>query len=210
MPFSPEVKAEALIACGRRCCICHKFCGVRVECHHIVPEAKGGANDLANCIPLCLNCHAEVEHYNPQHPKGNKFSPAELKGHRDNWHRLLRESIITGFETPTGQPNVPAPEAAPKTVEVSEAEVLILTTLAYTAGPMAMSAFALCAGSVHEVEIARSTGQSLERAKYHLGEMQRKRLVLYNARASRGAGLTGYWMLDHEGRRFLVENNLID
>jgi len=87
MPFPPQVKTEALVACGRCCCVCNRFCGVRIECHHIVPEAQGGDDSLENCIPLCFDCHAEAEHYNPRHPKGNKFSIEELRGHRDRWYR---------------------------------------------------------------------------------------------------------------------------
>jgi HNH endonuclease len=87
MPFPPNIKAEALVASGRCCCICHRQCGVRIECHHIVPDAQGGSNLLENCIPLCFDCHAEVEHYNPQHPKGNKFTPVELRNHRDKWYQ---------------------------------------------------------------------------------------------------------------------------
>jgi hypothetical protein len=92
MPFSQDVKAQALIASGRCCCICHKFCGVRIECHHIVPEVQHGSNELENCIALCFDCHAEVEHYNAQHPKGNKFTPDELRGHRDAWHEKRKET----------------------------------------------------------------------------------------------------------------------
>jgi hypothetical protein len=86
MPFSPQVKAQALIACGRSCCICNEFCGTRIECHHIIPEVDGGSDDFENCIPLCFDCHAEVGHYNAEHPKGNKFTPDELRGHRNAWY----------------------------------------------------------------------------------------------------------------------------
>jgi hypothetical protein len=85
MPFSQTIKSDALVACRRTCCICHTFCGINIECHHIVPEAQGGPSTLDNCIPICFNCHADVEHYNPAHPKGNKFSPEELRKHRDRW-----------------------------------------------------------------------------------------------------------------------------
>lgn len=85
MGFSKEVVDDALVACGRCCCICHKFCGVKIETHHIVPVSKEGDDSFENCIPLCFNCHADVEHYNAEHPKGRKFSPSELKKHRDNW-----------------------------------------------------------------------------------------------------------------------------
>jgi hypothetical protein len=86
MSFAPEVAERALIACGRHCCLCHKFCGTKIELHHITPKSAGGTNDFENCIPLCFDCHAEVEHYNVKHPRGRKFSPRELKGHRDQWY----------------------------------------------------------------------------------------------------------------------------
>jgi hypothetical protein len=82
------IREKALVACGRRCCICHKFCGTKIELHHIVAESKGGASTLENCAPLCFDCHADVGHYNPQHPKGTKFSPAEVRRHRDEWFKV--------------------------------------------------------------------------------------------------------------------------
>ncbi len=83
MPFSKKVKAAAFIKCGRHCCICGKFAGKNMECHHIVQEADGGDNSEENCIPLCLDCHADVKSFNPHHPKGSSFTPSELRGHRD-------------------------------------------------------------------------------------------------------------------------------
>ena len=53
--------------------------------HHIIPESDGGSNDLENAIALCLRCHGEAGHYNIQHPMGNKYSPRELRRHRDEW-----------------------------------------------------------------------------------------------------------------------------
>lgn len=84
-----------MIACGRRCCLCHKACGVGMECHHIVEAANGGEDTFDNCIPLCFDCHAEVGHYNTKHPKGIKFSATELQAHRDNWY-LKAKSV--GFD----------------------------------------------------------------------------------------------------------------
>jgi HNH endonuclease len=86
MPFSQSVANKALVACGRCCCICHKFCATRIELHHIMPEAQGGPNTFENCIPLCFDCHEEVGSYNPSHPKGRKFTEKELKIHRDHWY----------------------------------------------------------------------------------------------------------------------------
>src|SRR5690348_15357708 len=82
---------QTLIAVGRHCCICHAFCGTKFECHHIVSESDGGASTLSNCIPLCFNCHADVGHYNPRHPKGTKYSASELKGHRDTWFSAMSD-----------------------------------------------------------------------------------------------------------------------
>lgn len=94
MAFSEEVKIKALVACGRRCCICHVFCGTNMEVHHIHPLEQGGKDTFENAIPLCLDCHANVEHYNPKHPKGNKFTEKELIKHRDNWYRQIQEGAV--------------------------------------------------------------------------------------------------------------------
>lgn len=83
------VKSEVLVACGRRCTICHKFCGTNIECHHIIPESDGGASTVENCIPLCFDCHADVGHYNSRHPKGTKYTAEELRGHRDKWFKAM-------------------------------------------------------------------------------------------------------------------------
>jgi hypothetical protein len=99
MSFSRETVEDVLVACGRICCICRKFCGVRIELHHIKPQHKGGDDSLENCIPLCFDCHAEVEHYNTNHPRGRKFTPGELIKHRDKWFATVCEL------------NTPLPEA---------------------------------------------------------------------------------------------------
>lgn len=85
MPFSDKIKADALTRSGRHCCLCHKHIGVNVEVHHIIQEAKGGTNTLDNAIVLCFDCHATVGHYNPDHPRGNKYKPEELRKQRDFW-----------------------------------------------------------------------------------------------------------------------------
>ena len=103
MGFSKEVVEEVLVACGRCCCICNKFCGVRIETHHLKPKHRGGDDSLENCIPLCFDCHAEVEHYNDKHPRGRKFSEGELRKHRDNWYRKIKE-----LNTPEASSDNPA------------------------------------------------------------------------------------------------------
>ena len=80
--FTPKVVESLLVKSHRRCCICHNFTGNKMIIHHI--ENDGG-NEEDNGIPLCLNCHAEVKAYNPEHPIGRKYTPSELKKHRDQW-----------------------------------------------------------------------------------------------------------------------------
>lgn len=94
MPFPQSVREQALVAAARYCCVCHRYKGVKVEVHHIVPEAEGGTNDTENAIALCFDCHADAGHYNPNHPRGTKFSPDELRRHRDGWHAMVRRHAI--------------------------------------------------------------------------------------------------------------------
>lgn len=61
-----------------------------MELHHISMKAGGGRDDKDNCIPLCFDCHAEAGHYNSKHPKGIRYSPSELKKHRDEWYALIK------------------------------------------------------------------------------------------------------------------------
>lgn len=89
--WTQNIKEEALIACGRKCCVCHRFCGRNIELHHIDLESKGGESSFENCIPLCFDCHAEAGHYNSNHPKGTKYSPCELRQHRDRWYEVVEK-----------------------------------------------------------------------------------------------------------------------
>ena len=92
MGFPREVREEALVMAARRCCVCRQYKGVGVEVHHIVPEVDGGEDSLDNAIVLCFDCHCAAGHYNPKHPKGTRFSPSELRKHRNNWIQQVRES----------------------------------------------------------------------------------------------------------------------
>ncbi len=62
--FPFNICEQVLVACRRSCCICNKFCGSKIELHHIVQKADGGTDTFENCIPLCFDCHAEVKAYN--------------------------------------------------------------------------------------------------------------------------------------------------
>ena len=85
MAFDPKEAEKLLAHCHRRCCVCHRFCGSKVELDHMLPKADGGPDDINNAIPLCFECHAEVHAYNDKHPRGRRFQPSELKLHRDQW-----------------------------------------------------------------------------------------------------------------------------
>lgn len=86
MSFPQSVADRVLAACGRQCALCHKYCGLKIELHHIKQHAAGGEDTFKNCIPLCFDCHADMRSYDHKHPKGRKFSEAELFAHRDAWY----------------------------------------------------------------------------------------------------------------------------
>lgn len=96
MGFARDIKEEALVRSGRRCCVCREFKAVGIEIHHIEPEAQSGDNSLDNAIALCFDCHCAAGHYNPDHPRGSKFSPRELRRHRDrHWSDVEQGRIST-------------------------------------------------------------------------------------------------------------------
>lgn len=88
MGFNRSDVATLLARCHRRCCICHRFCGIKIETDHIVPAANGGDDTIENAIPVCFDCHAEIHSYNDQHPRGRKFTPDELRTHKRQWLEL--------------------------------------------------------------------------------------------------------------------------
>jgi hypothetical protein len=94
MGFPADISEKALLDCGRCCCICHKFCGFKIELHHIKQSSEGGEDSYENCLPLCLDCHAEVKAYNSKHPKGRKYTEPELKQHRDRWYEKVKNEHL--------------------------------------------------------------------------------------------------------------------
>ena len=93
MSFSKKIVDEVLVKSGRRCSICNKFCGTKIELHHIKPKYQGGEDIFDNCIPLCFDCHADVGSYNSNHPKGKKYSEKELKMHREKLYEKMVKFI---------------------------------------------------------------------------------------------------------------------
>jgi Restriction endonuclease len=84
-----KVKEDVLVECKRYCCFCGKYKGRDIEVHHIVQRADSGEDSFDNAIPLCFDCHSEIGSYYPNHPKGNKFKPGELKRIRDDFYNKI-------------------------------------------------------------------------------------------------------------------------
>ena len=85
------LKVKRLLAeCHRRCCICNRFCGVKIEIDHIIPKSEGGDDTIENLIPVCFECHADIHSYNTKHPRGRKFTTEELKLHKEQWLEICK------------------------------------------------------------------------------------------------------------------------
>ena len=91
MAFNRQKVSRLLAQCHRRCCVCHKFCGVKMETHHI-EQNKDDKDHIDNCVPVCFECHAEIKLYNPDHPRGRKFLPDELRKHKKQWLEICRNN----------------------------------------------------------------------------------------------------------------------
>jgi HNH endonuclease len=91
MAFKRDEVSELLVRCHRRCCICHRFCGVKIETDHIDPVASGGKDHIDNAIPVCFECHAEIHSYNDKHPRGRKFDSEKLRLHKEQWLSICAE-----------------------------------------------------------------------------------------------------------------------
>ncbi len=123
MPFPADVAEQLLVSCARHCCLCREFKGQKMELHHIEQDADGGASTFENGLPVCFDCHAEVNSYNDRHPRGRKYRVSELKQLRDQWFKLVAEGRTSG------QPPVVLPWLAspPATIGLSkEARELLL------------------------------------------------------------------------------------
>jgi hypothetical protein len=69
--------------------------GFKIELHHIIQKAEGGEDSYENCIALCLDCHADVKAYNPEHPKGRKYTNSEVREHRNRWYEKLKNESLS-------------------------------------------------------------------------------------------------------------------
>lgn len=97
MSFNKKEAENLLVLCKRCCCICHTFCGIHMELHHIVPKSDGGSDDIKNAIPLCFTCHSEV-HLDGKYPKSRKYSFDELRKHKSQWIENSKDLDIKEIE----------------------------------------------------------------------------------------------------------------
>jgi 5-methylcytosine-specific restriction endonuclease McrA len=109
------VRAKLLLWCSRHCCFCGKACTTNMEIHHI--DSNHSNNNEDNLIPLCFDCHGELNSYNPKHPKGTKYRYLEIKRRREQIYdkytiQYLRKADIKisnslhHVKKPNGSPHV--------------------------------------------------------------------------------------------------------
>jgi len=87
MPFSEQVRKDALERAHHTCVVCRKpgF----LEVHHIRPQQEGGPDTIENACPLCPSCHADFG--------DNKSKRAALTGMRDWWWSHCSRSDSSPF-----------------------------------------------------------------------------------------------------------------
>ncbi|MCH8823016.1 MAG: HNH endonuclease [Planctomycetes bacterium] len=95
MSIPKHIANELLAKCGRICCICRRFRPVHLQVHHIVEQSEGGSDEFDNLIALCINCHSDVH---TTRPFTRRFTPDELKDHRDSVIRLVSEGKLVPSE----------------------------------------------------------------------------------------------------------------
>ncbi|MEE8626041.1 MAG: HNH endonuclease signature motif containing protein [Acidiferrobacterales bacterium] len=88
MAFPEKDVAQLLGDCKRHCCVCWRWCGSRIQLHHIVSKAQNGPDEIDNAIAVCLDCHAEIE---SKSNMGRHFTQAELHEHKRRWLEICRE-----------------------------------------------------------------------------------------------------------------------
>lgn len=91
MAISELAAAHVLVRCARHCCICRRFDPLHLQVHHIVLSSEGGSDEPDNLIAVCLTCHCDVH---TKAPFTRRFTPLELKGHRDAVYDLVAQGRL--------------------------------------------------------------------------------------------------------------------
>ncbi|HJZ97004.1 MAG TPA: HNH endonuclease signature motif containing protein, partial [Candidatus Solibacter sp.] len=158
-----------------------------MQIHHIEPEADGGSGDFENGIPVCLDCHAEIESHSNM---GRRFTAAELKEHRNRWFTIVRDRPEVLIRAAHSQAETGPLEALLAELEFNRIAVSdgtpdedfpVLATEQFRRA-IATNALAALAPSVRE-SVHRVYGLVV-RVNYHFEEM---------ARMDRSGGSGGAW-----------------
>lgn len=99
MPISDSDAAQVLATCARHCCICRRFRPGHLQIHHIIEQADGVDDSLGNLIPICISCHADVH---AATKLTRRFTPAELRAHRDTVYDLVAKGLLPSREAIAG------------------------------------------------------------------------------------------------------------
>jgi hypothetical protein len=89
LAFPRDQVDQLLIACHRRCCVCHRFCGVKIETDHIVTKADGGPDTIMR-FRCALNITRRFTATTTNIPEAASFALKELRGHKEQWLEICR------------------------------------------------------------------------------------------------------------------------
>lgn len=105
--FSLKTKLEAM-AFYMRCPKCDQKLGhiSNVEFDHINPDAMGGLNDAANCMPLCKSCHKKKTN-------GRKHTTLNSDKHTIAKHKRLTGQTKTGPKAKINSPGFKTNKESP-------------------------------------------------------------------------------------------------
>jgi len=107
-PVREEDRAKILLWCARHCCFCGKACTTNIVVHHIDGNPQNNAID--NLIPVCFDCHGELERYNLEHPLGTKYRHLEIKTRREQIYELYTRDYLRPVEIKISRYNLLALE----------------------------------------------------------------------------------------------------
>lgn len=190
MPFDDLIVQELMVACHRRCCVCHRYCGFRMEIDHIVPRSNDGEDSKDNAIAVCFDCHAEIHHYNPSHPKGRRFRPNELRAHRDQWLAFCASNPAA---LASGVPPAEGGALERLAGELAFNEHIAGSTRRFAAFEMAQFRRAIADGALRFLDA--QTVSAIYEAYAAISDINTRAL--------------GIASIEHTGRRHEVENNMI-
>ena len=94
---------DLLVRCHRCCCICHRYCGVKIELDHIIPQAETRPATMTSrtLFQPALSVMLKSTVTTTSIPGGRKFRPEELRKHREQWLTLCKQDpgILVGRST---------------------------------------------------------------------------------------------------------------